>query len=136
MLRMVRDRLKAEDYDHKITFVIDEEEGGVVELYKDILKLRHSKSRDLGKYVGAVCFADDAFYVPLQAADMLANLTYKWFGDVVRGAIPKDQLPEPLKSLLVDPATQRGLDFHSEFWTAEALDAGIAQLFPIAPRMS
>jgi hypothetical protein len=131
MLRMVRDRLHAEKYQNRITFVIDEEEGSVVALYQDMLKLRNSPNRDLGKYVGAVCFADDTFYVPLQAGDMLANLTYKWFGDVVSGVTPKDQLPEPLKSLLVDPATQRGLDFHSEFWTAEALDAGIAQLFPV-----
>jgi hypothetical protein len=114
---MVRDRLQAENYQHKITFVMDEEEGSVIPLYKDMLRLRNSPNRDLGKYVGAVCFADDTFYVPLQAADMLANLTYKWFGDVVSGAIPKDQLLDPLKSLLVDPATQRGLDFHNEFWT-------------------
>jgi hypothetical protein len=105
----------------------------VVPLYQDILKLRNSPNRDLGKYVGAVCFADDAFYVPLQAGDMLANLTYKWFGDVVSGATPKEHLPEPLQSLVVDPATQRGLDFHNEFWTAKALDAGIAQLLPVSP---
>jgi hypothetical protein len=128
LLRKIRDRLHQEQYERRISFVLDEEEGSVKALYSDILALRRSHA-DLGKYIGAVCFADDNFYVPLQASDMLANLTYRWFGDIVSGNVSKtDALPEPLKSLLVDPRTGRSLDVENEFWTATDLDQGITDL--------
>jgi hypothetical protein len=128
MLRKIRDRLHKEKYERRISFVLDEEEGSVRALYSDILALRKSRA-ELGKYIGAVCFADDEFYVPLQASDMLANLTYKWFLDVLSGKVSKTgAIPEPLNSLLVDPATGRGLDIENEFWTADALDQGITEL--------
>lgn len=76
ILRLIRDRLYKERFKSRITFTMDEEEGTAIELYKDIVKLRKSRP-DLAQYIGAVCFADDTFFVPLQAADMLANLTYR-----------------------------------------------------------
>jgi hypothetical protein len=130
VLRLIRDRLHKERYESRITFTLDEEEGTTVELYRDILKLRKSRP-DLGRYIGAVCFADDTFLVPLQAADMLANLTYRRFHDRMTSKASTDQLPEPLKSLIVSPETGRALDHEQELWDASALDAGINTLLGV-----
>jgi len=121
ILKMIKNRLRAEGYDGRITFVLDEEEGSAVGLYKGILSLRKSR-RDLGAYIGAVCFADDTFYVPLQACDMFANLTYKWFDDIARGLASKDKPPEILEGLLLEHRIE------NELWTAEELDKGIAEM--------
>jgi hypothetical protein len=126
VLWFIRERLRAENYDGRIEFTLDEEEGSVVAMYKDILALRKSRP-DLGRYIGAVCFADDTFFVPLQAADMLANLTYRWFQDRIAGKASADELPEPLKSLIISPETGRRL-VESELWDASALDEGIDTL--------
>lgn len=127
LLKLIRNRFHKAGYDNRITFVLDEEEGSVVALYKDILGLRKSRP-DLGKYIGAVCFADDTFYTQLQAADMLANLTYRYTLDVIAGKTDGKTLPEPLRSLLIDPVTQQAADIEQEAWTAEAINAGLADL--------
>jgi hypothetical protein len=126
ILRMIRDRLRDENYLGRITFTLDEEEGSAVELYRDIIGLRRSRP-DLGHYIGAVCFADDRYLVPLQAADLFANLNYRWLRDRTLGKASAEELPEPLKSLIVDPAG-RSIDLHDELWNEDALRSGIEQL--------
>jgi hypothetical protein len=124
---MIRDRLTREGYHGRISVALDEEEGEVVRVYQEILRLRRANP-DLGRFVGSVAFADDEFILPLQAADMLANLTFRWFKDRLRGNANPQEMPEPLKSLILDPRTGYGMDYEQEFWDAEALDRGLADL--------
>ena len=49
-----------------------------MKFYNVVSRLRRVDP-ELGWLIGAVCFGDDTYSVPLQAADILANLTYKWF---------------------------------------------------------
>jgi hypothetical protein len=126
VLRLIRDRVHEEQCEERITFALDEEEGSVIALYEDILKLRKSRPL-LGYYIGAVCFADDKFMLPLQSADMLASLTYAWLRDRSLGLA--DENPTgALKSLTTDPISGRSLDFHSELWDAPHLDEALGTL--------
>lgn len=125
ILRLIRNRLHSEKYDGRISICVDEEEGAVVGLYRSILRLRKSNP-DLGKYIGCVCFADDNFIIPLQAADMLANLTGRWLKDRSDGIATED-VPEPLSSLLKWPNTMYDLDYEQEFWNKEALDRALGE---------
>lgn len=127
VLRIIRNRLHEDGVTDRITLCIDEEEGSVVSLYREILQLRQDRP-DLGRYIGSVCFADDEFYSPLQAADMLANNTFKYFRDILSGAGNIKVLPEVFRNLITDPTTDRLLDIHYEFWTAEALELGIDEM--------
>ena len=127
LLRMIRDRLTREGYNGRISVTLDEEEGEVIKVYQEILRLRRANP-DLGRFVGAISFADDEFILPLQAADMLANLTFRWFKDRLHGSANPQEMPEPLKSLIIDPRTGYGMDYEQEFWDAEALDRGLAEL--------
>jgi hypothetical protein len=77
-LRLIRNRLAAEDYNGRISVTFDEDEEYVVKSYRIIRRLRCANP-DLGRYIGAVSFADDTFLLPLQAADMLANLTSRFY---------------------------------------------------------
>lgn len=120
LLRLIRNRLHAERYPNRIAVTFDEEEGTVIGFYKAILGLREANP-DLGNYIGSVSFADDQFIIPLQAADMLAYLTGKWFHDRMSGKARTDELPEVLKSLLVSPDSCYGMDYEQELWDAERL---------------
>jgi hypothetical protein len=129
ILKLIKDRLNDEGYEGRISFVLDEEEGSAVELYRDISRLRKSRP-ELGTYIGAVCFADDEFYVPLQASDMLANLSFGYLRDRALGNIgsSEEDVPEVLKSLLVKPSGGDPIDIRQELWGAKELDEGIDEL--------
>ncbi|MBZ5535347.1 MAG: DUF3800 domain-containing protein [Acidobacteriia bacterium] len=124
ILRMIRKRLVSEGYDGRISITMDEEEGAVVNLYNSLVRLRKIDPL-LGKYVGAVCFADDEYILPLQAADMLANLTSRWFSDIKNGKATREEMPKILGSLVTRPGTQYGLDYTSEMWAAEDLNRAL-----------
>ncbi len=126
LLRLLRNRLKSENYQGRISVTFDEEEGTVIPFYKAISRLRKADP-ELGKYIGAVSFADDTFIIALQAADMLANLTSRWFKDRSEGKATSNEMPEPLNSLVKWPNTDYGLDYEQELWDAEALDRGLAK---------
>lgn len=138
LLRMIRDRLRRENYAGRICVTFDWEEGAVVGAYQEVLRLRLANP-DLARFIGAVSFADDEFALPLQAADMLANLTYRWFKDRMEGRADPQQMPDPLKSLILDPKTGFGLDYEQELWNGEALDKalqvflGIGNATPVNP---
>jgi hypothetical protein len=127
LLRLIRNRLHKEQYNGRISVTLDEEEGQVIHLYGEILRLRRANP-DLGRYIGAACFADDEFIPPLQAADVIAGLTYLWFKERMAGTANASEPLEPLKSLLVSPETGLGLDYEDELWDADALDAGLDKL--------
>jgi hypothetical protein len=121
VLRLIRNRLRAEGFNGRLSITLDEEEGAVIGFYNSIARLRKADP-ELGKYIGAVCFADDTYILPLQAADMLANLTARWFRDRSEGKATADNMPEPLNSLVRWPNTNYGLDYEQELWDAEILD--------------
>jgi hypothetical protein len=127
MLKLIRNKLVSVNYNGKICVTIDEEEGSAIKMYQDILKLRKANP-DLGQYIGAVSFADDTFIVPLQAADMLANLTYRYLCTESVSPGPEDDMPEPLKSLIISPHTGEGPEYIHELWSAENLDKALGVL--------
>lgn len=91
-----------------------------MKFYNVVSRLRRADS-ELGRLIGAVCFGDDTYSVPLQAADILANLTYKWFVDRMAGKATKDDLPPLLKRVQMSPEKRYGLEYRSELWDGEAL---------------
>lgn len=135
-LRRIRDRLADESYSGRIAFVLDEDEGSAVAIYRDILRVRKSRPA-IGHYIGAVTFADDGFYGPLQAADMLANLSYGYLRDRASGRIGADleDMPDVLKALIYDPATgiQR-VEMVQELWSAEEINRGIDELIGLSEK--
>jgi Protein of unknown function (DUF3800) len=127
LLRLVHDKLTAVSYQGRICVTLDEEEGSAIKIYQDILRLRKSNP-ELGRYIAAVSFADDEFVIPLQAADMLANLTYRFLCAENVNPGRKDDMPEPLKSLLISSSTGQGPEYIHELWSAENLDKALAVL--------
>jgi hypothetical protein len=119
LLRLARNRFARENYDGRISLIFDEDVEYVVKTYRIIYRLRRAHA-DLGRYIGAVSFADDTFLLPLQAADLLANLTSRFYR---LRLVDKDTPISPLlERLLTHPQhTQYGLDREEEFWNAETL---------------
>jgi hypothetical protein len=79
------------------------------------------KDHELGTLLGAVSFADDSFILPLQAADILANLTTRWFRDRAAGVAQADEPPPLLQRLLMSPEHGYGLEYRTELWNGDAL---------------
>ncbi|MFY9908976.1 MAG: DUF3800 domain-containing protein [Candidatus Sulfotelmatobacter sp.] len=119
LLRLIRNRLTNVG-DLRLSLTLDEDETYAMKFYSVVSRLRRTDS-DLGRLIGAVCFGDDTYSVPLQAADILANLTYKWFVDRMAGKVAKDELPPLLKRLQMSPEKGYGLEYRSELWDGEAL---------------
>lgn len=121
LLRLVRDRYTQINYTGRISISFDEDEEYASRFYKTVLRLR-KHDQVLAKLIGAVSFADDEFIVPLQAADIVANLTSKWFHDQIAGKATPDQEPPLLKRLLTAPDSVHGIEYCTELWDAKALD--------------
>lgn len=130
VLKHILERLRAENYLGRIAFVLDEEEGSAVSIYKDISRLRKSRSQ-LGHCIGSVTFASDEFYVQLQAADILANLSYGYLRDRAGGRIGASlaEMPKILKALIYEPSIGiQKVEMIHELWAAEDIDKGIDEL--------
>jgi len=57
----------------------------------------------------------------LQAADILANLTTRWFRDRATAAA-QEGAPQPLlQRLLMSPERGYGLEYRTELWNGDAL---------------
>jgi hypothetical protein len=68
---------------------------------------------EIQDYVRALCFADDRVYIPVQAADVLANLTSRYWQNPSAG--PGPDLEKILKSGVLDPR-------NTEMWDKDELD--------------
>lgn len=119
-LRLIRNRLSNVGYNGRLSLTLDEDETYAMKFYNVVSRLRRADS-ELGRLIGAVCFGDDTYSLPLQAADILANLTYKWFVQRMAGKVTKDDLPPLLKRLQMSPEKGYGLEYRSELWDGEAL---------------
>jgi hypothetical protein len=120
LLNLVRERFVAQGHQDRISVTFDEDESSAIEFYKVTFKLR-KRNPELGKLIGAVCFADDGFIIPLQAADILANLTSKWFKDRLTGKASETEVPALLRRLLMAPEAGFGLEYKTELWNAKEL---------------
>lgn len=119
LLRLIRNRLSNVG-DLRLSLTLDEDETYAMKFYNAVSRLRRADS-ELKRLIGAVCFGDDTYSVPLQATDILANLTYKWFVDRMAGKATKDELPPLLKRLQMSTEVGYGLEYRSELWDGEAL---------------
>lgn len=126
LLRLVRNRLHAEQYDGRVSLIIDEDTEFVIPTYRAITKLRRTRE-DLRRYIGAVSFADDEFLLPLQAADVLANLTSRYYR--LRLTDPQMPMPPILDRLLRHPEhPEYGIDLEHELWDEKLLAHGWEKL--------
>lgn len=76
LIKMIVERFsKISSFDDHLSLVFDDSEEMSVEYHGIVRELR--KQDEYKKLVGAVCFADDEAYNPLQAADLLAWETTK-----------------------------------------------------------
>jgi hypothetical protein len=105
----------------------DEEYGYSIETYKIISRLRLIRP-ELTKLIASITFADDKLFSPLQAADILANLTNAyWREQISSGKEPVE--PDPLLKLLVSEPEHAGLIIGpSELWDKQEIDKHWEQL--------
>jgi hypothetical protein len=135
LLKLIRNKLRETEYEGRMAITFDEDAEYVEVTYKATQRLR-SRDKGLGRLIGALSFADDEFLTPLQAADILANLTNRWFRDRMDGSATEDNPSDPLKSLLLAPNGREGLEYCTELWDADALDRNWRKLVPPSDKKS
>jgi hypothetical protein len=98
----------------------DEDGKDSIECYKLISQLRR-KRPEIARLIGSITFADDKFFPALQAADILANLTNRYWRDILANGV--DAPPPPMLERLLSP-TEPGVAFMwpGEYWNAEKID--------------
>jgi Protein of unknown function (DUF3800) len=110
-----------------IMLTFDEDEEYSVRCYKLISRLRRIRP-EVRSLIASISFAADDFFPPLQAADLLSNLTNKYWRDNMDA-----ESPEPsnlLKRPLTEPKNGIGVAMWrgAEFWNAKAIDKNLAGL--------
>jgi len=120
LLYLIRERFVSINYRGRIAVTFDEEEASAVKFYETVSRLRRNDA-GLGRLISAVCFADDTAILPLQAADILSNLTSKWFKDRMAGRATEKEVPPLLNRMLMSPEGGFGLEYKNELWDAEEL---------------
>jgi hypothetical protein len=128
VLRNLRDACaQMNNYQPRIMLTFDEAEDYSIICYKLISRLRKADP-EVRELIMAISFADDNYFSPLQAADLLANLTNKYWRDSLTETSPK--VPELLKRLLTPPAPGKGVAmWHKpEFWNAAEIDKNLSAL--------
>ena len=107
-----------------ISVTFDEEEKFSIYCYRLISRLRKLKP-EIKDLIVAVNFADDRYFTPLQAADVLANLSNRHW----RGNMDKES-PEPSPLLLLITPKDDGCFMwaETEFWNAKMIDQNWDQL--------
>ncbi len=103
---------------HTIGLIVDDEEEYSIECYRLLTKLK-LKNPAMRKRVTSLCFANDNFYPPLQAADLLAYVTRQ---ELIRKSLEPGRTPGALYSALT--IKHRGTQ--PIFFDAKSLD-GIAE---------
>jgi hypothetical protein len=102
----------------------DEDEEYSVKCYKLISRLRRIRP-EVKSLIASISFAADDFFPPLQAADVLANLTNKYWRDNMDAESPEP--PILLKRLLTEPHKGTGVAMWrgAEFWNAKSIDKNL-----------
>jgi hypothetical protein len=111
----------------RIALTFDEDEAYSVKCYKLISRLRKIRP-EVKEMIISVGFADDEWYSPLQAADVFANLTNRYWRDNMAEATPEP--PELLKRLLTAPVSGNGMFMWQagEFWNEKEIDKNLTDL--------
>jgi hypothetical protein len=128
ILREMREACaQVHNHQPRIMLTFDEAEDYAITTYKLVSRLRKANP-EVKEMILAITFADDEHFSPLQAADLLANLTNKYWRDSLAEASPK--VPELLKRLLTPPAPGKGVAmWHKpEFWNAAEIDTHLAAI--------
>lgn len=104
-------------YTHPVSVVLDDDEKYSIDFYKLWRTERRSK-KEMGTRIVSITSADDRFFAPLQAADMLAWLTNRYLCDRAAGKEPSDHFFEILES------PEPGFSFHykHQLFDRETLD--------------
>jgi uncharacterized protein DUF3800 len=112
--------VKGRNVPARISLTFDEDEPYSIACYRVISRLRKIKP-DVKQLVAAITFADDELYSPLQAVDILANLTTRyWRERLEKGASAK--WPELLQRLTTAPESGYGIMWEPELWDADGID--------------
>jgi len=117
----------AKDERPQIMLTFDEDEEYSIRCYKLISRLRKDKP-EVKSLIVSISFAADDYFPPLQAADVLANLTNKYWRDRMN-----EESPEPsdlLRRLLTEPKKGIGVAMWrgTEFWNANKIDENLQAL--------
>ncbi|MGH7840433.1 MAG: DUF3800 domain-containing protein [Candidatus Binataceae bacterium] len=105
-----------------IAIVFDEDETYSLGIYRTISRLRKIFP-EVKELIAAISFADDEVYAPLQASDILANLTTRYMRD--RMAAQDGELPEPpilLRQLTTPFSSGLGVIYGEELWDNKRID--------------
>ena len=116
LINKVVTTLEKKGQDSPITMVFDNDQAYAMKLYSLWYKLR-KMNPEHGKKIGAMCFADDTIYQPLQGADVLAHQTNKFMRNVQE---QRDVHPRFLR-LLKKPTPPYVIEFISEMFDLEGL---------------
>ena len=104
----------------RIQLHFDEDYTYSIRCYKRISRLRKIRP-EVRRLIGSITFADDEWFAPLQAVDILANLTNRYW----REHLSKDKnapLPPLLQRLLSAPEPGFGIMWPAEYWDADEID--------------
>ncbi len=109
----------------RMFLMFDEDEEYSIQCYRKISRLRKIRP-DVKKLIGAIAFGDDEYLSPLQAADILANLTTRYMREKIKTG--KDEMGALLTRLLSAPEPGYGIMWKPELWDAAGIDANWDQL--------
>ena len=107
-----------------INLLFDDSEKSAVEMLTTWIQLKRARPQ-LVDYIASVGFADDKRFYPLQAADMLANLTNRyWKPELLKKPESSDRAERHLRNLLTaDPSFP--LAYRVSFITAADMDKAV-----------
>ena len=103
----------------RLSLMFDEDEQYSLSCYRIISRLR-KKHREIKEFVRSICFGDDDTYSPLQAVDILANLTSRFW----RERIEKSDVKQPDLLMRLTSATEVGrtIMWQPEDWNAANIE--------------
>jgi hypothetical protein len=83
-----------------INLAFDDSEKDALDMLRTWIQLKRARP-DLVDSIASVAFADDKRFYPLQAADLLANLTNRyWQAEIVKKSLSSDRMERHLRNLL------------------------------------
>jgi hypothetical protein len=107
-----------------INLTFDDSEKDAVEMLRTWIQLKKANKK-LVDYIASVGFADDKRFYPLQAADLLANLTHRyWQAELVKKSPSSDRMERHLRTLLT-PEEFVPFAYRVKFVTAAEMDEAV-----------
>jgi hypothetical protein len=118
---------KAQNLIPRIALTFDEDETYSIKCYKLVSRLRKLRP-EVQEMIISVGFADDEWYSPLQAADILANLSNRYWRNNIADTSPEP--PELLRRLVTPPASGSEMLMWQagEFWNEQEIGKRLSEL--------